>query len=264
MRGSGVKWTMATIVMVLFALWQRWSGPTYPKRGTIEVGGAAVPVKLIRTHGGPGDQPVRIIAADTAVSGAIVWRRFPTDDSWETAPFTRQGDTLTAMLPHQPPAGKLEYHVTLQRRGVETTWPDEAVVTRFKGDVPALVLAPHVFAMILTLLFSARAGIAALTREPAMRRYAWMASGALLVGGFILGPIVLRAAFGQWWEGVPFGWDLTDNKTFVAGLAWLWAVLRMRGGRQARGVILGAAVVTLAVFAIPHSVFGSQIDWKAQ
>ena len=255
---------MATFVMVLFALWQRWSGPTYPRRATIEVGGAAVPVKLIRTHGGEGDQPVRIAAPDSTITGAITWRRFPTDDPWQTTRLTREGDTLAGALPHQPPAGKLEYRITLRRVGEETTWPDPPVVTRFKGDVPLWVLLPHIAAMLLTLLFTARTGIAALTREPAMRRYARMTAGTLLVGGFILGPLALRYAFGQWWEGVPLGWDLTDNKTFIAGIAWAWAILRLRGGREARGAIFAAAVVTLAVFAVPHSLFGSQVDWRTQ
>lgn len=258
-----MRWTMAAVVMVLFALWQRWSGPTYPKRGTVEVGGVTVPVKLTRTHGGPGDQPVRIVAPDAAIRGIMNWRRYPTDEPWWRDRFMRVGDTLVFMLPHQPPAGKLEYRVTLERNDDAVTFPEQPVVTRFKGHVPAVALAPHVIAMILTLLFSARAGLAAWAREPAMRRYAWMASGALLIGGFILGPIALHYAFGQWWEGVPLGWDLTDNKTFIAGLAWLWAVIRMRGGREARGAIMTAAIVTLAVFAVPHSLFGSQIDWSA-
>jgi hypothetical protein len=97
-----------------------------------------------------------------------------------------------------------------------------------------------------------------------MRRYAYLTCGALLLGGFILGPLVQRYAFGAWWTGVPFGWDLTDNKTLIAGLAWSWAVVRMRGGREARGAILAAALVTLAVFSVPHSMFGSQIDWRTQ
>ena len=263
MRSNGMRWTMAAVVMVLFALWQRWSGPTYPRRGAITVGGASIPVKLIRTHGGPGDQPILIVAPDTGIHGALTWRRYPTDDAWETIPFGRAGDTLVSALPHQPPAGKLEYRVTLRRAGAEATWPDQPVVTRFRGDVPAYVLAPHILAMVLTLLFAARAGIAALAREPAMRRYAQMTATALLIGGFVLGPIALWYAFDVWWEGVPLGWDLTDNKTMIAGLAWLWALIRMRGGREARGAILAAAVVTLAVFAVPHSLFGSQVDWSA-
>jgi len=62
---------------------------------------------------------------------------------------------------------------------------------------------------------------------------------------------------------VPFGWDLTDNKTLVAAVAWLWAAWQMRGGRPARGAIMTAAVATLVVFAIPHSVWGSELKWDA-
>jgi hypothetical protein len=86
--------------------------------------------------------------------------------------------------------------------------------------------------------------------------------GRLAVGGLFLGPLVRKEAFGAYWTGWPFGTDLTDNKTAVAVLAWAVAAFRARGGRDARGWVVGAAVVTLAVFLIPHSVMGSQIDWS--
>jgi hypothetical protein len=73
---------------------------------------------------------------------------------------------------------------------------------------------------------------------------------------------VQKFAFGEWWAGVPYGWDLTDNKTLLAVLAWIVAVWALRGGRRARGVVLATAVLTLVVFAIPHSAWGSQIDWQ--
>jgi hypothetical protein len=40
----------------------------------------------------------------------------------------------------------------------------------------------------------------------------------------ILGPVVQYYAFGEFWTGVPFGWDLTDNKTLVAVIFWALAV----------------------------------------
>jgi hypothetical protein len=69
--------------------------------------------------------------------------------------------------------------------------------------------------------------------------------------------------FGAWWTGVPFGWDLTDNKTLVAAVAWLWAAFRMRGGGSARTAIMLAAVTTLVVFLIPHSAWGSELKWDS-
>ena len=90
----------------------------------------------------------------------------------------------------------------------------------------------------------------------------WTAALLLWVGGFILGPIVQKMAFDAFWTGIPFGHDLTDNKLLIAGVAWLWAILRLRGGRSARTSVFAAAVITLVIFAIPHSTWGSQIDWE--
>jgi hypothetical protein len=263
MRRPAVLWTLAVVITLASAVWQRVTGPSYPVRGSVTIGETPVRFKLERTHGGPDDQEIRLVVPDTAVTGTVLFRRYPTDDPWQTIPMTRAGDTLVAALPHQPPAGKLSYEVHLSSGGVDTALTDRPVVTRFKGDVPAFVLVPHILAMFLTLLFSARAGLGALVHDPATRRHAYTSAVIILIGGFVLGPLTLHYAFGQWWEGVPFGFDLTDNKTFIAGLAWLWAVYRMRGGRPARNAILTAAVVTLAVFAIPHSMFGSQIDWNS-
>jgi hypothetical protein len=263
MRRPAVLWTLAVVITLASAVWQRVTGPSYPVRGSVTIGETPVRFKLERTHGGLDDQEIRLVVPDTAVTGTVLFRRYPTDDPWQTIPMTRAGDTLVAALPHQPPAGKLSYEVHLSSGGVDTALTDRPVVTRFKGDVPAFVLVPHILAMFLTLLFSARAGLGALVHDPATRRHAYTSAVIILIGGFVLGPLTLHYAFGQWWEGVPFGFDLTDNKTFIAGLAWLWAVYRMRGGRPARNAILTAAVVTLAVFAIPHSMFGSQIDWNS-
>lgn len=261
-RNAGL-WLVAALVTVAAAMWQRASGPTHPVRGTVVVGGASVQLRLLRSHGGEGGQPVRIAAADGALRGEVAYRRFPTDDPWTILPLARAGEWLEAELPHQPPAGKLEYQVHLRHGDDETVFPPRPAVTRFKGEVPAWLLIPHVVAMFLGMLFSTRAGIEAAVNGPRLPRYALWTMTLIGVGGFLLGPAVQQAAFGVWWTGVPFGRDLTDNKTLLAGAAWAWAVLRMRGGRRARGAALAAALLTLAIFAIPHSTWGSQLDWAA-
>jgi hypothetical protein len=264
MHRPAVLWTLAIVLTLALSVWQRLSGPTRPVRGRVTLGGQEIRFRLTRTHAGPGDQIIRVIAPDTAVTGQVLYRRYPTGDPWVLLPMFRYGDTLVAGLPHQPPAGKLAYEVRLRRGAEWTRLTRIAVVTRFKGDVPPWVLAPHILAMLLALLFSARAGVGALVGEPELRRWAWSAATALLVGGFILGPIALWYAFGMWWEGAPLGWDITDNKTLIAGLVWLRAALRMRNGGEARGPIATAALVTLGVFAIPHSLWGTEMDWTGR
>ena len=77
----------------------------------------------------------------------------------------------------------------------------------------------------------------------------------------ILGPVVQLYAFGDLWTGIPFGWDLTDNKTLIAFLFWVLAVaMNWKKSRPAYTVI--AAVVLLLIYSIPHSMFGSQLDYN--
>jgi hypothetical protein len=259
---SGLLWTIAVVLTIVSAAWQRLSGPTIPARGQVALGGETIRYRLDRAHAGSGDQPVRIEVADRSVTGEVRWRRYPSDDAWQTIVMTRDGRALTAALPNQPHAGKLEYQVRLARGGETVVAPDRVAITRFKGDISLVIFAPHLAAMFLALLFGTRAGLAALAGQD-FRRLTWWAVGCLAVGGFVFGPGVQKQAFDEWWAGVPYGWDLTDNKTVVAGLAWAvaaWQVWRGRG----RAAVVTAAIVTLAVFAIPHSAWGSQIDWRAR
>lgn len=134
MKKPAVRWALAFAITLASALWQRRSGPTYPVRGRVALGGASIDLTLTRTHGGPGDQLVRIAAPDAAVAGAVAYRRYPSLDAWTLLGMARQGDDLVAALPHQPPAGKLEYQVRLARGADTAVFPPRPAVTRFKGD----------------------------------------------------------------------------------------------------------------------------------
>ncbi len=233
MKKASVRFAVALLVTLGFAVWQRRSGPTVPVRGRVAVGGTAIDLKLTRTHGGPGDQPVRVAAPDTGVTGAVAFRRYPTGDAWTLLPMAREGGDLVAALPHQPPAGKLEYQVRLAKGAGIAVFPPRPAVTRFKGDVAAAILVPHVLCMFLAMLLSTTAGLAALAGAPT-RGLALATLALIAVGGFILGPLVQKAAFDAYWTGVPFGWDLTDNKTLVAGFFWAGALLVQRPGNASR------------------------------
>ncbi len=265
MRRPAVQWILAVVITLVSAVWQRTTGPTYPARGTVKLGGTDIELKLQRSHSISDRQPVTVRVPDTGVTGAVEWRRFPSNDAWQSQAMARSGDVLEAMLPPapeplMPAAGKLEYKVRLSRGGAEASFPEKAAVTRFKGDVPAGILIPHVFAMFFGMLFSTRAALAALLGGNT-RVWGFLTVLLLVVGGFVLGPVVQKYAFGAYWTGIPWGWDLTDNKTLFAGAAWLLAAWQLRGGRQGKAAVVAAALVTLVVFAIPHSVWGSEVKW---
>jgi hypothetical protein len=89
----------------------------------------------------------------------------------------------------------------------------------------------------------------------------------IAIGGLVLGPIVQRYAFGAYWTGWPFGTDLTDDKTLAMWLAWVAAVAVFRWrkdplDRLARWVTVAAAVVMIAVYLVPHSLRGSELDYS--
>jgi small-conductance mechanosensitive channel len=121
----------------------------------------------------------------------------------------------------------------------------------------------HILLIFASMTLALRTGLAALTGG-AVRGLAWATIASLVAGAFVLGPLVQWYAFGVWWSGVPFGYDWTDNKVLVELVAWLGAaavILRARDPRRARTAVLAATLVTLAVYFIPHSVFGSEYDY---
>ena len=83
-----------------------------------------------------------------------------------------------------------------------------------------------------------------------------------LLGGMILGPIVQKFAFGEFWTGFPVGKDLTDNKALVAFVFWIiaWAG-NIKKPRPYLPVI--AAIINLGIGFIPHSLMGSELDYTS-
>ena len=255
-------WVLAVVISLGTMVYQRMTGPTYPKDYEITYNDASYKFDLPRSHGGETDCPVEIELPEP-FEARIVWRQFPTDQPWETLQMERVDGVLTAALPHQPPAGKIEYHLELMAEGNLIDLGDsENVVIRFKGDVPNWALIPHVLMMVLTVIWSMATIIFALANIPVYKKYVGVTIILLLIGGFILGPIVQKFSFGQLWTGWPFGDDLTDNKTLFALIAFLTAWF-LRKKSYSRWLAIGAALVMLAVYLIPHSMGGSELDYES-
>lgn len=263
LKNKVILWIMAILITLSSAILQRLTGPTHPIRGKIEHDQSFIKYKLARSHGGFEDHQVKIEVPDTTISGQLIYKRYKTDDPDTSISMRREGAYLVAELPHQPPAGKLMYKIDLLSKNRTISLPDdEPVIIRFKGAVPNFVLVPHVLFMFFAMLLSNRAGLEALIKDRNPRSYALWAAGLIFVGGMILGPIVQKFAFGELWTGVPFGHDLTDNKTLIAMLAWIIAVIAGRACKPARGWVLAAAVITLMIYLIPHSLLGSELDYS--
>ena len=257
-------WVIAVIFTVSLVIYQRATGPTYPVRGSVDIEGETVKFKLLRTHNTGINAPVEIQVASKSISGKVTYKRFKSFDEWTTVELKNKDGYLVSSIPFQPPAGKVEYHVSLFKNGKEYQLNEEPAVIRFKGAVPAAVLTPHIFFMFFSLLFGVRAGMEAIFRRKDTLFYTGVALFTVTIGGLILGPIVQKYAFDAYWTGWPFGHDLTDNKTAVIFIFWLIAFLKLRKNPAHKTMVVVATVVMLIVYIIPHSVLGSEIDHTKQ
>ena len=253
-------WILAVIITLSASVYQRRTGPTYEKRVKINIDNVDYKFELLRSFGGEEDCKIELNIPDTEINGTLEYRKFPTKNEWTTIEMARQSETLSAVLPNLPPAGKYEYKIILSKNGKEYPLNNsESVVIRFKGDVPAGVLIPHIFFIFFAMLLGNLAGVMAIFRYRKFRFYTNLTVIALFIGGLIFGPWVQLYAFNELWAGVPFAWDLTDNKTLVAFLFWLLAYFMNRKKERPVYTIV-ASIVMLLVYSIPHSMFGSQLD----
>ncbi len=254
-----IAWALAIIITLAAAWYQRVTGPTHPINVNAAINGKSYDFSLARS-GSSSQNEIQVPITDKEVSGYVIYRRYPTNEAWDTLTMQPVQEGLSAFLPVQPPAGKLEYFLMFSSAGQpDMLLQQQPTIIRFKGDVPAWILLPHILFIFFGMLFSTLAGLLAAFKFNRSRMYSLITFILIMLGGMILGPVVQNYAFGEFWTGVPKGWDLTDNKTLLAFLAWLIALFFNRK-KLRPGFIIAAALVTLIIFSIPHSMFGSELN----
>lgn len=274
-----ILWFLAFLITLSAAVYQRHTGPTYPKKADVSLNSIDYRLRLVRSLSLDERPEVKLNISDTTISAKIFYKRFRSDEEYESADFRYKVYPLHsfvmnkifkmtedkgyfAEVPQQPAAGKIQYYLEItDSKGVKTLFKDTPIVIRFKGGVPGFILAPHILFMFLAMLFSTLAGLMSVIKFPLYKKYAVWTLILLVIGGMILGPLVQYYAFGDLWTGIPFGWDLTDNKTLIALIFWIIAVVMNRKHEKPFYTAL-AAIVLLLVYSIPHSLFGSQLDYS--
>ena len=261
---SILLWFFAFLLTVGLAYYQRKTGPTYPVDGQVNIENTIIKYKLPRSAEVGEDARVKFLIPDTTIKGELQYRRFKSYDRWDTIPLVRSGDTLVASVPQQPAAGKVMYHITFIRGEYRFNINENAVVIRFKGKVPWGILWPHIITIFLAMLLSARTGLEVIFKGKSTYLYTWMTVVMLFIGGLVMGPIVQKYAFDAYWTGWPFGNDLTDNKSLIAFIFWLFALIIIKKNRENKLWPVIASIVMLVVFLIPHSILGSEIDFTKE
>ncbi len=166
------------------------------------------------------------------------------------------------------PGMKLHYAFkALSRKGETIRLPEKGYLTVVtKGNVNKIILFAHIGAMFLALVLLLAAGwkcAAFLLKNKGLfgaSKLVKVATIVMFIGGVPLGMIVERAVFGTWWEGWPFGRDVTDTKTSVILAVWLLLTWRRplpgekeeRSSRKWAILVIGMIIFTIIVYLIPH------------
>lgn len=287
-----IVWSIGILFTILSVVFQRNSGPTHPVEVLFPVDTVSftLPRSLTRAA---SDSTLLVIDVqpasthgDSVQTGLFVdslqffWKRYPTEDAFMPLSLSAndQGD-LQAALPTQPIAGKIAYYVTY---GDQTG--TESVILRFKDPVPPGLLIVHIILMFVAMLMASNTGLLAFftllsSEKEAIRvvnRYAWYSFVTLTVGGLFVGALVQKHAFGVFWAGFPLGTDVTDIKTLIAVIAWIPALVSYAKRRSTHlasrpasphrylYIVIVAALIHIAIYAIPHSTHGSEYNYDAE
>jgi hypothetical protein len=144
---------------------------------------------------------------------------------------------------------------------------------KYKGKVSSVVLILHIifmfasFYFMMQCLWSAVGILGGRARKgEAVSNARWILLSSF-IGGWPLGFILNYQAFGVIWEGYPFGYDITDNKTQIMFVFWLVSLLLVRGSFMGKGeemdtlgergfaaAVIVSFIVSILLFIVPHSL----------
>lgn len=259
-------WIIAIVLTILASVYQRMSGPTYPLRIKTELNDSDYSFQLTRSASTSKKCKVEIPEHKSIDKALMIHHKYPGNFAADSVEMQKDtsGDYV-AYLPVQPAAGKMQYYIALLDKNGKLIFSNEhhSAIIRYKNDVPAWALIPHVIAMFAAILLSIVTLLMIFAKNGNYKRMSYLTFAALIIGGFIFGPIVQHYAFGQAWTGWPVGKDLTDNKVLIAAIFWIVAIL-LNIRKNRKWAIVLASVVLIGIFSIPHSARGSEFNYEEE
>jgi hypothetical protein len=275
--GSALLWLLAGVITIACFTYQDKTGPTYPLEGELETAQGDVQFKILRSETIGTDLKIMLLdPVPEGVNGYVEYRRYKSNDEWSTVEmepgsfsFSRRGqeefiEGVGTELPSLAErAGKYEFFVFIDD-GVGdhvSITGEKPIYSRYKADVPMWALFVHIVLIFASMTLAIRTTFEALV-DGNFKPLIWATIISLILGAFILGPLVQWYAFGVWWSGIPFGYDWTDNKVLLELVFWLFAAFQNRGKNVNRRSVYLAGLITLIVYFIPHSIFGSEYNYQ--
>ncbi len=263
-------------LLVLAAARRLTSGK--PEDLVSEAPGLKVYHRTVTEQVGPG-QPCLKARIEPVQKAALVirWMQPPSTEIQGRTMFEIRPGVYEGCLPPMEKGTKFTYWIAV--RNVEQTTArvpaDDAKfgVLKYKGEASPVVIVAHVVFMFAAFFFMVMSALSAVDilrgradKKRAVRAARWVLATSF-IGGWPLGFVLNYQTFGPLWEGFPFGYDITDNKTQVIFVLWLVSMLLAWGsftgtgegkdrlGRRAFAIaIVACFLVSLALFILPHSI----------
>ena len=275
MRSRILVGIVITLLVFVFA---RRSSRNKPIEFEMEYAGARVTHSSVFEQVGPGEPRIDLAIQPADIVVPVLLYRVSGAGRLETLAMGQEpaSGVWTVRLPQMPRGHRIEYGFRLTRD--DGSLGERPVTTRFftlkyKGEVSHTVLLLHILCMFAAFFFIVESMIGALaivsrgeSKEYTVAMTRWVVAFTF-IGGWPLGFTLNYQRFGVLWEGFPFGYDITDNKTQIMFLVWIAVMLlswRSFFGRRtgddpvgkrfyAWAVMVGA-VVSFLLLLVPHSL----------
>lgn len=249
---------LSVICALIFAVFQRITGPTYPITGEVEINGQRLKYKLPRSCTVSSNKCG--ISIKSNIDGYIMWKRFKVDESYKRIDLIQKGNESYILIPDDfNPASKIEYDLFLAEKKVNS----KPVVLRFKGEVKTYVLVLHILFLMISLVMNFYIFFDIVFNKKFSRAVFWVNYLFMFAGSFILGPLLQKQAFGIWWSGFPFGHDMTDNKVLFSFIFWTVAAYKIIIKDKPEKWLMVSFLINIVIYLIPHSLFGSEYDYTS-
>lgn len=217
------------------------------------------------------------LRGDRELEPAVLYR-VGREEALHTVPMAMEEmGVWYSVLPEYKKGTKIYYAIELRDgSGIVARMPEESgsfLFIKYKGKVSSIVLILHIIFMFASFYFMIQSFWSAIGilvgrdwKMEAVGHARWVLISSF-IGGWPLGFILNYQAFGVVWEGFPFGYDITDNKTQIMFIFWLASLLLVRGSFLGRGeerdrlgargfavALMVSFVVSLLLFIVPHSL----------
>ena len=227
---------------------------------------------------GPGEPCVSARIEPVQQAALVVrWISPPSSEIQAQSMRPVGSDVFEACFPAREKGTRIEYWITASNsEGREVRVPENTGkfgVLTYKGKASNLVVGAHVLFMFGAFFFMVMSFLAAIDilrgredKKNAVGAARWVLASTF-IGGWPLGLLLNYQTFGMLWEGFPFGYDITDNKTQVIFILWLASLLFAWGSFIGRGeekdrlgrkpfalAIVACFVVSFVLFILPHSM----------